>query len=73
MILTKYFSDFLYKSIQSMLLTFFIEAYVVEAIQISTNNMFYREVYKSTKLLYCALIGACAVIRRNTVLKKSSF
>ena len=56
-----------------MLLTFFIEAYVVEAIQISTNNMFYREVYKSTKLLYCALKGACAVIRRNTVLKKSSF
>ena len=40
----------------------------------SINNMFYKELDKScnlktTKLLYCALIGACAVIRSNTVCK----
>ena len=49
---------------------------LVKAIQMSTHNIcFYKEVDKSTlvvifkitKLLDCVLIGACAVIRSNTL------
>ena len=48
----------------------------VDAIQMGTHNIcFYEEVdikyigcnLKTTELLECALIGACAVIRSNTV------
>ena len=55
---------------------FFIKAYVVDAIQMSTYNIcLYKEVdrkytgcnLKTTELLDCALIGVCAVIRSNTV------
>ena len=75
MILTNYCSDFLYKTIRCWY-PFELPRHV-EAIQMSTNNIrFCKEVDKSalvvislktTKLLDCALIGACAVIRSNTV------
>ena len=70
MILTQYFSDFLYKSI----CCWYSFELLVEAIQMCTNNKcFYKEMdnghnLKTTKLLDCELIGACAVIRENTVL-----
>ena len=63
------FSDFLYKSI-CYGYSFELPR-LVEAIQTNTHNIrFYKEVgcnLKTTKLLDCALIGACMVIRSNTV------
>ena len=61
---------------------FFIKTYVVEAIQMSSHNIcffFYKEVdkkytdcnLKTTQLLDCALIGACAVITSNMISRPS--
>ena len=65
-------SDFLYKNI-CYGYSFELPR-LVEAIQMSSHNRcFYKEVDKSTLtikatyLLYCALMGACAVIRSNMV------
>ena len=70
-----FLSDFLYKSICC---GYPFELYrQADAIQIGTHNIcLYKEVdkkytsciLKTTKLLDCALIGVCAVIRSNTVL-----
>ena len=75
MILMKYCSDLLHKSIRCWY-SFELPRHV-KAIQMSTNSIcFCKEVDKSTlvvislktnKLLDCELIGACAVIRSNTV------
>ena len=75
MILTKFCSDFLYKSICCWYS--FELPQLVEAIQMSTNNIpFCKEVDKSTlvvislkttKSLDCVLIGICVVIRLNTI------
>ena len=62
-----FFSDFLSKSI-----------YCASTIQMGTHNIcLYKEIdkkytgcnTKTTELLDCALIGVCAIIRSNTVLK----
>ena len=74
MILVRFFSEFLYKSICC---GYSFELHrLVDAIQMSTDNIcLYKEVarkytccnLKTTELLDCALIGVCAVIRLNTV------
>ena len=69
MILMRFFSDFLYKSICC--------GYSFELHRMSPHNIcFYKEVerkytyckVKTMELLDCALTGVCAVIRSNTVL-----
>ena len=74
MIMRFFFSDFLYKGICC---GYSFELHrQVNAIQMSTHNIcLYKEVdkkcnccnWKTTELIHCALIGACAVIRSNTV------
>ena len=74
MIMRFFSSDFLYKGICC---GYSFELHrQVDAIQISTHNIcLYKDVdkkytgcnLKTAKLLDCALIGICAVIRSNTV------
>ena len=74
MMIMRFFSDFLYKGICC---GYSFELHQqVDAIQMGTHNIcLYKEVdkkytgcnLKTTKLLDCALIGVCAVIRLNTV------
>ena len=82
MMLMRFFSDFLYKSIccGTHLNSIDKSMRQVDAIQMSTDNIcLYKEVarkytccnLKTTELLNCALIGECAVIRSNTVKKIS--
>ena len=72
MIIMRFFSDFLYKSICCE----YSFELLVDAIQMSTHNIcLYKEVkkkyigcnLKTTEFLDCALIGVCAVIRSNRV------
>ena len=74
MIMRCFFSDFLYKGICC---EYSFEMFPqIDVIQMSTHNIcLYKEVnkkyiccmLKTTKLLDCALIGVCTVIRSNTV------
>ena len=63
------FSDFLYK--KTCCRDSFELPRLVEAIQMSPHNIcfFYKAVDKSTLTIIKRLIGACAVIRSNTVIK----
>ena len=73
MMLMQFFSDFLSESICCWYL--FELPRQIKAIQMSTHNIVsYKAINKSIisnlktkKLLDCALIGVCAVIRSNTV------
>ena len=69
----RFFSDFLYK--KSVMGTY-LNCIDFDAIQMETDNIcIYKEVdkkstgfnLKTTEFLDCALIGACAVVRWNTV------
>ena len=74
MLFRRFLSDFLYKSICC---GYPFELHrQVDAIQIGAHNICrYKEIdkkytgcnLKTTKMLDCALIGVCAVIRSNTV------
>ena len=72
MILSQYFSYFLYKSL-SCWYSFFELPRLVEVIQIGTNNIcvIKKKIHcnlKTTKSIDCTLIRVCAVIGSNTVL-----
>ena len=75
----RFFSDFLYKGICCEYL--FELHRQVDAIQMSTHNIcLYKEVkkkyigcnLKTTEFLDCALIGVCAVIRSNMVIRSNT-